>query len=733
MAFRDISSDGTDSQTPPGDGRRTSGRDRRGSDRVAKTAGSAGLVLAVTLGMATVVAGSSASAAAAELPLFDDCRTFTQHMAALAEPEVTAYGLGGGGPMVYRRDAGGIVAPEAAGAAPASDAKSAPTAAVGNGPTGTNVQERGVDEPDMTKIDGDRVVTLSNGRLVVVDASTKKPKVLGSLTFPQGQYPNELLVLGGHRALVLGTAWETSETYDKTTSNEATTDVAPAGKMAPGFAPQQYSTPQVVLTLIDLSGKTPAVMRTEKITGSYVSARLTDGVARVVMTSQPRIQFSTPRENEAESLALARNKAAVRKAKAADWLPARQILNAAGKVLSKAPLFGCDDVRHPVDASGLGIISVLTLDTKRGSATFDKAQGNGIVGNGELVYSSPNRLYVATTEGGWNSPRPMARGGDGQRTKIHAFDVTGRSASPYVGTGAVPGYLLGRWAFSEHDGFLRVATTTGPPWAANDGGPVSQSSVIVLAEKAKRLVPVGSVSGLGKGERIRAVRWFDDLAAVVTFRQTDPLYLVDLSSPTKPKVRGELKIPGYSAYLHPVGDDHILGVGQDADSTGRTTGLQVSSFDISNTAKPTRTDQVGLGQGYTEVEHDSRAFTYLPGRRLAVLPAWVMEQVHCPPNAQCMATEGGATPPGVKPGPGQGFVGQIQVPAAIGITVDADGDLHKTGRFIGDSAVMRILPLGDRLVAITSTSVVVLDPKNLKQLGSVRTAPKYDNNGTVMY
>lgn len=732
MAFRDIPSDGTESPTPPGDGRRAPGRDRRGSDRVARTVGSAGVALAVTLAMATVVSGSTASAAAAELPLFDDCRTFTAHMAKLAEPEVTAYGLGGGSPLMYRRDAGGVVAPEAAGAAPAADAKSAPTAAVGNGPTGTNVQERGVDEPDMTKIDGDRVVTLSNGRLVVVDASTKKPKVLGSLTFPQGQYPNELLVLGGHRALVLGTAWETRETYDQTTGNEATADAAPAGKMAPGFAPQQYSTPQVVLTLVDLTGKNPAVLRTEKITGSYVSARLTDGVARIVMTSQPRIQFSAPRENEPESLALARNKAAVRKAKAADWLPARQILNAAGKVLSSAPLFGCHDVRHPADASGLGIISVLTLDTERGSATFDKARGNGIVGNGELVYSSANRLYVATTEGGWNNPRPMARNGsDSQHTKIHAFDVTGRSASPYVGTGAVPGYLLGRWAFSEHDGYLRVATTTGPPWATNDGGPVSQSSVIVLAEKAKRLVPVGSVSGMGKGERIRAVRWFDDLAAVVTFRQTDPLYLVDLSVPTKPKVRGELKVPGYSAYLHPVGDDHILGVGQDADSTGRTTGLQVSSFDVSNTAKPSRTDKVGLGQGYTDVEHDSRAFTYLPNRRLAILPAWVMEQVSCPPNAQCMATSGPVQPEQPAPGSGQGFVGQIQVPAAIGITVDKDGDLHRAGRFIGDSAVMRILPIGDRLVAITATSVVVLDPKNLKQLGFVRTAPDYNN--TRMY
>ncbi len=686
---------------------------------MAKTLGGTSLLLAVTLGVTGAFAATAAPAAAAGLPQFSDCRTFTKHMQSVAEPEVTPYGLGGGPMLMSRRNSGGV-APQA-GAAPEADSaqKSAPSAAVGNGETGTNVQERGVDEPDMTKIDGDKVVTLSAGRLVVLDAAGKKPKILDTLKFPDGQYPNELLVLDKHRALVFGTAYSSRQTYDTPAADtEARADAAPAGKMAPGFAPQQdYSTPQVVLTLVDYSKpKNLQVIRSEKITGSYVSARLRDGVARIVMTSQPRIAFSYPREGEPESMALARNKAAVRKAKAADWLPSRQILDGAGKVIYTGSLYGCDDVRHPSQRSGLGIISVLTLDTDRGADAFERANGNGVVANGELVYSSAKRLYVATTQGGWNSG-VARRGGGEQHTDIHAFDVTGRSAAPYVGSGFVPGYLLGRWAFSEHEGNLRVATTTGPPWATNDGGPVSQSSVVVLAEKGKKLTRIGSVSGLGKTERIRAVRWFDDLAAIVTFRQTDPLYIVDLSKPTAPKVTGELKIPGYSAYLHPVGDDRLLGVGQDADKDGRTTGLQVSSFDISNTAKPKRTDAVGLGQGYTDVENDSRAFTYLPGRRLAVLPAWVMQQVKCPANAQCMASDGS----------GPGFVGQIQVPAAIGVTIDSSGHLKKTGRFIGDSPVIRILPIGDRLVAITATSVVLLDPKKLAQIGSVRTAPKYDD------
>jgi hypothetical protein len=293
-------------------------------------------------------------------------------------------------------------------------------------------------------------------------------------------------------------------------------------------------------------------------------------------------------------------------------------------------------------------------------------------------------------------------------TRIHAFDVTGRKDSPYVASGSVPGFLFGRWALSEYKGDLRVATTTGQPWAQQGGTP-SQSSVIVLDEHGGQLRKVGSVSGLGQGEQIRAVRWLDDLAAIVTFRQTDPLYLLDLADPAHPAVRGQLKVNGYSAYLHPVGDDHLLGVGQSADDSGRVTGLQVSDFDLRNLAKPTRSSNLDYGQGYTDVENDSRAFTYLPGRRLAVLPAWVTQKVPCPSDAQCYTAEG-------KPG----FVGQIQVPAALGISVGADGTLHRAGKFVADSYILRVLPIGDRLVAITGNSIVLLNPSTFAPVGAVK-------------
>ena len=135
------------------------------------------------------------------------------------------------------------------------------------------------------------------------------------------------------------------------------------------------------------------------------------------------------------------------------------------------------------------------------------------------------------------------------------------------------------------------------------------------------LKQVGQVGGLGRGERIYAVRFIGDTGYVVTFRQVDPLYTVDLSEPTDPKVVGELKVPGYSAYLHPVGEGLILGVGQDATEQGRLQGAQVSLFDVADLAAPRSLDRVAMGQGSSsEVEYDHHAFLSYEPTGLVVLP-----------------------------------------------------------------------------------------------------------------
>jgi uncharacterized secreted protein with C-terminal beta-propeller domain len=131
---------------------------------------------------------------------------------------------------------------------------------------------------------------------------------------------------------------------------------------------------------------------------------------------------------------------------------------------------------------------------------------------------------------------------------------------------------------------------------------------------------LGRVSGLGKGERIYAVRFEGDAGYVVTFRQVDPLFTVDLSDPAAPRVAGELPLLGYSAYLHPLGGGRLLGVGRDATATGMTTGAAVSLFDVSDLAQPKLLSRATVPDGFSDVEWDHHAFLWWPKAALAVIP-----------------------------------------------------------------------------------------------------------------
>jgi uncharacterized secreted protein with C-terminal beta-propeller domain len=234
---------------------------------------------------------------------------------------------------------------------------------------------------------------------------------------------------------------------------------------------------------------------------------------------------------------------------------------------------------------------------------------------------------------------------------------------------------------SEREGFLRVASTEEPSWWDGPGERrENESFVTVLEERDGRLAQAGRVDGLGRGERIYAVRFIDDVGYVVTFRQVDPLYTVDLSDPRSPAVLGELKILGYSAYLHPVGEKLILGLGQDATAQGRTRGTQLSLFDVSDLRNPQRLHQRELGSdSSSEAEYDHRAFLYWPATKLAVIPIELY-------------------------GESSVFAG------AIGFSVERDAGINETGRVQHDtsnypSPIRRSLVVGDKLYTLSDLGV----------------------------
>ncbi len=194
----------------------------------------------------------------------------------------------------------------------------------------------------------------------------------------------------------------------------------------------------------------------------------------------------------------------------------------------------------------------------------------------------------------------------------------------YEASGTVPGWLLGstgmaQYALSEWNGALRVATTTDGAFAGWSGQP-PQSAVYVLKQVGNVLVTIGKVGGLGQGEQIYAVRFAGPVGYVVTFRQTDPLYTLDLSDPAQPRVAGELLLSGYSAYLAPIDSTHLIGVGQDANAQGQTQGTQISLFDVSDLAAPVRLAVYHVKFGHSEAEFDPHAFLYWPASRLLVIP-----------------------------------------------------------------------------------------------------------------
>ncbi|MDN5358875.1 MAG: hypothetical protein PWP76_718 [Candidatus Diapherotrites archaeon] len=175
-------------------------------------------------------------------------------------------------------------------------------------------------------------------------------------------------------------------------------------------------------------------------------------------------------------------------------------------------------------------------------------------------------------------------------------------------TGEVPGHLLNQWSMDEYEGYLRVATTTSGTWRQNFG-----NNLYILDGD---LDVVGKIEGLEEGERIYAVRFMGEKAYVVTYKETDPLLVLDLSDPKTPRVLGELKIPGFSTYLHPIGDNHMIGVGRADDWK-----VKVSLFDVSDPENPVEKDVYYLSETWSDVIYDHHAFLWDAKHDLLILPA----------------------------------------------------------------------------------------------------------------
>ena len=551
---------------------------------------------------------------------FEDCSTLLDYLRAETGSRVGPYGLDDGPRFGFEEPMAAEMERMAddddmavAESAPAAADSGTSASSDGGDFSGTNVQVAGVDEPDIVKTDGNRILAVAQGRLHYVDVSGDQPQYLGSvdLVGESGSGWGQEIFIRGDRAMVFSTSYA-DRLGPVSASDLEGDDVIAEDVIFRG-------SPVALIQEVDLSDPASMEVVSElRVEGQYLSARSVGDVVWMSLSSYPaQFQFVYPRGPAAEEAAERANREIAATADLGAWLPGYRFDGPNGTQAGLLP--ACDQLYTPAEFSGFTVLSVLSFNL---SEPLDTGDAASVLADGHTLYGSGQSLYLASSTPVWAEP---ADGGSSDaivpapaewNTVVHKFSVSADGPARYEASGTVPGHLLNQFAMDEYNGYFRVATTIGEPWNSE----TSESQVVVLEQQGRTLSEVGKVDNLGRGERIFSVRFAGDIGYVVTFRQVDPLYVLDLSDPTAPSVAGELKIPGFSTYLHPLGDGLLVGVGQDADDTGRTRGAKVSLFDVSDPAAPTELDVIVFPNGHSEAEWDHRAFLYWAPEEMVAIP-----------------------------------------------------------------------------------------------------------------
>ena len=558
------------------------------------------LISAVAVGLPRIIAGfpsgggaatSGGAGAAAAFPgvltPFDSCENVLQYFKDQA-PDYLIERASGRAYAASGSDSAPVSAREARDSAGAGESGEAAKYSQ------TNVQEAGIDEPDIVKTDGHRIVAVAEGRVHLI--STSKGKLTLRKTLRGAMAQN--VFLSGDRLLVFG---DRGDQYDRAPDLTST-----------------WTGARAVVTMYDISNLSdPKRIATLTVDGRVLDARLVGSQVRMVTVSSPDVDIPSPtytRSGEIDKKSKERLRAAVARSTIDDWIPSYVLTDGRGAQVSKGRLVECPDLARPEKFSGIDTVAVASFDI---NSALESRRTVGVVAGGEQIYASSTGTYVSTTE--WS------RDGSPATTSVHKFVTAPSGATSYAGSGEVRGTLLNQYAMSEHEGVLRVASTVSERRGWVGSREVTEGIVTTLKEQDGVLRQLGQVDGLGRhdNESIRAVRFMADRGYVVTFRQTDPLYVLDLHDPAAPKVLGELKIPGYSGYLHPVGENLLLGVGQSGAGRDGQAGVQFSLFDVSNAASPRRIDVHTLGAGSAGAEFDPKAFLYWQPRKLVIAPTYL--------------------------------------------------------------------------------------------------------------
>lgn len=537
------------------------------------------LVIAAIIGSA-MVQEASGQETVGEMKKFsspEELRAYLEENAQAPTGNTTGYRETDGGDRVT-----GAVPQEAGESVYAPVPTMAPTAAPGGGSADdystTNVQVAGVDEPDFIKNDGRYIYVISGDTLVIVDAYPAEKGTIVSETDIEGR-PQELFLAGDHLAVI--------------TSGQEEVLITPDASAAP-IPVSRRMTHVTVYSVRDRSH--PEVLSETAFTGSYENARMIGEMIYLITGEYVPWYGGTP------------------------LLPEVRSGNA-------TPIY--PDVYYPdIPQQQYRYHTISSLDIRSGETP---AAETFLLGYGSTLYASQENIYLGYRKP--TAPVYAERNGDKQHeeTAVYRFAIQD-GAVDYAAMGSVPGTLLNQFSLDEYDGHLRVATTV-QGWTAQ--GSYQHSTVSVLNEDMET---VGTISNIAPGERIYATRFIGDRLYMVTFKQVDPLFVIDLADPEHPGILGKLKIPGYSDYLHPYDATHIIGIGKETEANewgGATVGgVKIALFDVSNVSSPKQIDTVGIGEAGTDSAalQDHRAFLFAKSKNLMVIPISEIRRTENPPG-----------------------------------------------------------------------------------------------------
>lgn len=518
-----------------------------------------------------------------------------------------AQSLGSGGSFLGRDVAvNEVMAPTASADGAVGGAKSE---SAGPSYTTTNNQVVGVDEADIVKTDGKYIYAFYKNSIKIIKAYPAEDAEVVT-TIPLGDmYPQDMFI-HGNQLIVFGSLSQYGGNYPM-----------PLTKIAIGGYYPYYGYSLSVVRVYDLSTiETPDLVKEFSFHGNNVSSRMIGDTVYFVLTTYPDyrvMEKSTTGDDQS--------------------IIPPYYENGVERVLALPT-----DIGYIPPVYAQSFITVASIDLE--SLDLEKET---IVGSAETVYASENNLYLAHTQyydpSDWPrilagtidtiiAPQPYIQ--PQVKTVISKFSLNEGTIS-FSGQGKVTGRLLNQFSMDEWDNHFRVATTTDEVWSNewNPNGnnqPLQEQSnhVFVLDED---MDVVGTLSDLAPGEQIYSARFMGERAYLVTFKQVDPLFVLDLSSHESPQVLGKLKIPGYSNYLHPLDETHILGIGKDAevskDDIAYNLGMKLAIFDVSDVENPKQMHSLVVGDRGTDsfALQDHKAFLYDAEKELLVLPIYLYE------------------------------------------------------------------------------------------------------------